>query len=83
MGNKIKEKCSDIFYNFRQEVVRLYKEVSHCIREGWEKTDYRLFERGRRQRRHQKAMSSFPRPPFSHKVFDSWKIPQRTDKIDF
>ena len=83
MGNKVKEKCSDIFYNFRQEVVRLYKKVSHCIHESWEKTDDRLFKPSRRLRRYEKAMNSFPRPPFSHKVFDSWKIPNHTDKIDF
>lgn len=74
---KIIERCEELKYRLCQNIRRPYKKAIYELREWFKQLDRRLFGNYRRQQRYEKAMNSFPRPPFSHKVFDSWKVPPR------
>lgn len=74
---KITEHYEELKYKFLCKVERPYRKAISELRDWFIQLDHRLFGSYRRRRRYEKAINSFPRPPFGHKVFDSWNIPPR------
>ncbi len=68
---EIIEHCQELKYRLCQNIRWSYKKVIYELREWFRQLDRRLFGSYRRRRRYEKTINSFPRPPFSHKVFDS------------